>query len=273
MIWRLLVAGKSDPSYNMAVDEAIMLGIRDGTSEPTVRFYDWDPPTVSCGYNQSFAQEVDFELIAKEGFGFVRRPTGGRVVLHNNEITYSVIAPITGRFSGGLTASYSEISKALATGLQLMGIDVEFEKGNLNSSAQRESYNPCFSSSSRYELVVDKKKIVGSAQVRKDGILLQHGSILLHHDQRKVASIIHGLTEAKRKKLAEFLSKKTVAINQLLQVPIEYEQAVKLLRKGFEKAWSEDRFYSDDNLQHTENKRVKYLIETKYLTDDWNMRK
>ena len=117
MKWRFLIDGKLSPAENMALDEAIFECVQDGRSLPTIRFYNWEPSTVSCGYNQEVAKEVDFAELKKHDYGFVRRPTGGRLVLHNNEVTYAVISPFEGRLSGNVTESYSEISKALAKGL------------------------------------------------------------------------------------------------------------------------------------------------------------
>ena len=179
----------------MAIDEAVMQEIIKGNSEPTIRFYDWNPPTLSFGYHQNFDDEIDLHEAEKRGFGYIRRPTGGRLVLHREEVTYSVIAPLRERLSGNITETYSEISLALAKGLRILGIMVEFEKGNLTSYHQRESANPCFTSTSRFELSYRNKKIVGSAQTRKDGVLLQHGSILLNFNLSQVAYVLPGLSD------------------------------------------------------------------------------
>ena len=157
MHWRILNSGKKSPAENMAIDEAILEAVITGKSLPTIRFYDWNPSTASCGYNQKVDDEVDFSALEKFGFGFVRRPTGGRLVLHDQEITYSVIAPIEGKFAGSVTQAYSVISLALAEGLREMGVDVELEKGSLDSKHQRQAANPCFSSSSKYELKCQNK--------------------------------------------------------------------------------------------------------------------
>lgn len=273
MRWRIIKSGKMDPAENMATDEAIFEGIIVGKSDPTIRFYSWNPPSVSCGYNQDAEKEVDFELLDKFGFGFVRRPTGGRLVLHYDEITYAVIAPIRGILKGTITDSYSEISKALANGLDILGINIEFEKGSLSSDYQRRSSNPCFSSSSRFELTCYGKKIVGSAQVRKKNVLLQHGSILLEHDQSKIAHIIPNLTLIQKRKLAFHLSQKTTAVNQILEKPVSFEKAVNTLIKGFEKTWRSEEFYRSENLLTVENDKIDFLINSKYSTNRWNKKK
>ncbi|HNX00587.1 MAG TPA: biotin/lipoate A/B protein ligase family protein, partial [Candidatus Cloacimonadota bacterium] len=164
---------KIAPEENMAIDEAILIGLENGFSEPTIRFYDWNPPTVSFGYHQDAEKETDMARIFSKGYGLIRRPTGGRLVLHKNEITYAVIAPLADHLQGNVIDVYSEVSQALAEGFRIMGIQVNFEKGSLSSREQREAHNPCFSSSSRYELSYQGKKIVGSAQVRKNNLFLQ----------------------------------------------------------------------------------------------------
>ncbi len=273
MKWRIMISGKMDPYENMAMDEAIFRNIIKGDSLPTIRFYDWEPPTVSCGYNQEIEKEVDFDKLSKFGFGFVRRPTGGRIVLHDHEVTYSVIAPVLGRLGGNITQAYSEISQALGAGLKKLGVPVELEKGSLSSSHQRQDSNPCFSSTSRFELTYQKRKIVGSAQVRKEDVLLQHGSILLNFDQSKVAYIIPGLSDVKREKLAVFLSRKTVAINEISPTKYNFNAAVQGFIRGFQEHWSEDEFEFTENLATSEINSLGKLVRDKYSTDDWNKRK
>ncbi len=273
MKWRFIISGKLSPARNMAIDEAIFIGVCKGRSDPTIRFYDWEPPTVSCGYNQEIAKEIDFNALEKFGFGFIRRPTGGRIVLHNQEITYSVISPISERLSGNVSESYSEISKALAEGLRMLGVNVEFEKGSLSSFHQRQTANPCFTSSSRFELNYRGKKIVGSAQIRKDNSLLQHGSILLDCNQSKMAYILPKFDDKQKEYLAEYLTRKTISINEILETPVSFDKAVNIFISGFQKSWIGDEFYFCDDLEFFEKELIKNLINTKYLTAEWNKRK
>ncbi len=273
MRWRILIDGKKSAAENMAIDEAILLGNIAGKSIPTIRFYDWNLPTVSFGFNQQIKKEIDVDLVKKNGFAFVRRPTGGRAVLHFEEVTYAVISPLQDKLSGNITDSYSQISLALATGLNLMGVEVEFERGNLSSSHQREFANPCFTSSSKYELKYQNKKIVGSAQVRRENVLLQHGSILMNRNQEAISEIIPNLTVDKRNTIRKYLARKTVCINQILKEKIDYDKAVKFLINGFEKAWENDEFIIDNELNNFENEVSEQLVETKYGKDIWNFKK
>lgn len=267
--WRILIDGKRSPQENMAIDEAIMLGLEEGFSEPTIRFYDWDPPTASFGYHQDVEKETDIERISVKGYGLIRRPTGGRLVLHKNEVTYAVVAPLTDHLQGNVLEVYSEISKALAEGFRQMGIEVDFEKGSLTASEQREVHNPCFSSSSRYELSFEGKKIVGSAQVRRNSLFLQHGSILLDQNQAEVAELLPGLNPEQRSKLYHYLGKKTISINEILDRPLCFHEAVSYLIAGFKKIWQKDVFFTADALSLYEQEKVNELVREKYATKQW----
>jgi lipoate-protein ligase A len=163
---------------------------------------------------------------------------------------------------------------ALAKGLELMGIEnVEMEKGELNSSEQRMASNPCFTSSSRYEIKCGHRKIIGSAQVRKENVLLQHGSILLHHDQSEVADFIPRLNTEQKSKLKGYLAKKTAAINQLLEKKINYFTAVDYFQKSFHDVWHEETFTDALFKTSYENEKALELVEKKYKTESWNFQK
>jgi lipoyl(octanoyl) transferase len=271
--WRIVVSDKLSSAGNMAVDEAILNGVIAGTSPPTIRFYDWLLPTASYGYNQSWEKEIDLDLVKKNNFDYVRRPTGGRLVLHFDEVTYAVIAPAEDQLSGNVIQSYSEISRALKGGFMLMGLEVDLERGELSAQHQRENLNPCFTSSSRYELKFKGKKIAGSAQVRKKNTILQHGSILLNHDQSKVADILPGLDSEQRKRVGKFLTRKSTAINRILPQKLSFLQAAEYLKNGFKTAWDTDQFNEKDVFMAHEINEVEQLISEKYSSDLWNKRK
>jgi lipoate-protein ligase A len=188
--WRLLVAEPTDGPTNMAIDEALWRGRRAGTSPPTLRFFAWAPPTVSLGYGQALEKEVDQEVCRALGVGLVRRPTGGSAIYHDGpdrELTYSVAATNDDLGVGvDLLASYRWIARALQRGLRALGAAVEIVE-------RRREYGPvpafCFARTGTYELELDGRKIVGSAQRRHGKSFLQHGSILLGIDAARVAAI------------------------------------------------------------------------------------
>jgi lipoate-protein ligase A len=188
--WRLLVTEAEDGATNMAVDEVLWRGRRAGTSPPTLRFYAWAPPTVSLGYGQSLQREIDQDVCRALGVGLVRRPTGGSAIYHDGperELTYSVAAVNDDLGIGtDLLASYRWVARALARGLTDLGAPVEIVE-------RRREYGPvpafCFARTGTYELEVAGRKLVGSAQRRHGKSFLQHGSILLDIDARRVAAL------------------------------------------------------------------------------------
>ncbi len=159
----------------MAVDEALL---RTPESGWVLRFYRWFRPTVSLGYGQPVARGVDLEAARRHGIDLVRRPTGGRAVLHADEITYSLVGPCDqGVLAGGISASYRRIAGGLQAGLSRWGVEVEIERGG--AAPAPGAKGACFSARTRYELSAGGRKLVGSAQRRVDGRLLQHGSLLV----------------------------------------------------------------------------------------------
>lgn len=178
-MFRLLDTPPAAGAYNMAVDEALMQSVRAG-GEPVLRFYRWQPGCLSLGRNQPAAGVYDRTRIAEHGLDVVRRPTGGRAVLHRRELTYSVVAGEG--LLGGLRESYSRINRALAAGLRALGAPVEVVLESA-TPAPVPTAEPCFREPVVGEVVAEGRKLVGSAQVRERGVMLQHGSLLLHDDQ------------------------------------------------------------------------------------------
>lgn len=183
--WRLIDTGIGDAFSNMAIDEALSFSVRKGNSPPILRFYGWDSPTLSIGRHQG-AEGIDFPYLKGHGIGFVRRPTGGRAILHREELTYSFSSRNEPPFSGGLRESYKLIAIAFAKAFRQMGIDVVME----DSPRGHYSKTPlCFKSRSFGELSFNGIKLTGSAQRRwKDGFL-QQGSIPYILDDSELSKI------------------------------------------------------------------------------------
>ncbi len=187
--WRVIPFGYFDSFENMATDEAILRAYRHEGMPPTLRLYGWKKPAVSLGYFQDIDDEIHYEYCLENGIDIVRRPTGGRAVLHGDDLTYSLVAEENNRhFSSDIIKTYSTISKCIIRGLERSGVHAEMvEEGRaLNGSAG----SFCFASSYKNELLADGKKICGSAQVRAKGMFLQHGSILMDFDPVAVCAAI-----------------------------------------------------------------------------------
>ncbi len=174
---RCLEHGAASGPRNMAVDEALMDAARAG--EVVLRFYRWSPPCLSFGRHQRARGRYAADAAAGRGIDLVRRPTGGRAVYHHREVTYAVAAPAD--LWGGLRPSYRTVNRALARGLRELGVPVESAPDG--RSAPGPSSRACFRDPLPGELVAAGRKLVGSAQWRREGALLQHGSVLLEDDQ------------------------------------------------------------------------------------------
>jgi lipoate-protein ligase A len=183
--WRLLISPPQGGPENMALDEALMARALC-TGETVFRVYGWSVPTLSLGRNQRARGLYREDLLAKRGIGVVRRPTGGRALLHHREVTYSVTAPCPAE--GALLSEYERINALLARALAALGAPVVAAEPRARSSAP--SAAPCFAEPARGELILEGRKLVGSAQWRDRGALLQHGSILLEDDQSSIPGLM-----------------------------------------------------------------------------------
>ena len=189
--WRLLDTGPADGFTNMAVDEALLEVFVAEDAPTTVRFYSWSPPAVSLGYAQSIEREIDFRQCTSLGIDVVRRPTGGRAVLHDHEVTYSVV--ISGddpHISSGVLAAYLTISQAMIRGLANLGITAELLPLRRGVPLPSDKASPvCFATPSSYEVAVGGRKIIGSAQRRARNGIMQHGSIPLSWNLESMRAI------------------------------------------------------------------------------------
>jgi lipoate-protein ligase A len=183
--WRLLLSPPAGGVENMATDQALLDRAR-ATGECVMRVYEWAAPTLSLGRNQTAQGRYDVDRARSLGVEFVRRPTGGRAVLHDRELTYSVTGPTAAL--GSLRESYGRINRLLRSALARLG--VEATVAGAADRSQSPGVAPCFDVPSEGELVVGELKLVGSAQWREDDALLQHGSILVDGDQALASSLL-----------------------------------------------------------------------------------
>jgi lipoyl(octanoyl) transferase len=178
MEWRLIVEAPARGAWNMAVDEALAEAVDAGASPPVLRLYRWSPPCLSLGFAQPYTA-ADAAFCAAHAIDVVRRPTGGRAVLHHRELTYSVCAPL-GRppFTRDLQAAYQAICGALVAGLRRLGVPAELSGAPGNGMIKPTEAIPCFIGPAAGEVVAGGRKLVGSAMRRVGESILQHGSIL-----------------------------------------------------------------------------------------------
>ena len=188
LAWRVIRDGDRRGSENMARDHALALCVRPG--EAVLRLYGWTTPTVSFGRNEPARGLYSGRAALERGVGFVRRPTGGRAVLHASELTYAVVVP--GAALGGARETYRRINEALAAALGSLGASVSVSDRGV---ALRLDAGPCFRAPVAGEVVAGGRKLVGSAQARVDGAILQHGSIILSGDPSVLADLRKGAGE------------------------------------------------------------------------------
>lgn len=273
MKWRLITSALARAADNMAIDEAILKAHAAGQVPPTIRFYGWQPAAVSLGYFQKAAEEVDWQECRRQGIDVVRRLTGGRAVLHDLELTYSiVVAENHPLVPPTITASYRFFCQGLLEGLKLLGIEAQMSMpraayGQTKRRSQHAS-SACFDAPSHYEVTYNGRKIIGSAQVRKEGVILQHGSILLEFNPQQVASVLKLPSEAKAR-LAELLAERAGSLECALGRQITWEQVCQALKASFGPALGVE--LAEDSLSQAEQNMARELSVTKYTQDSWNL--
>ncbi|HEC2144831.1 TPA: lipoate--protein ligase family protein [Staphylococcus delphini] len=272
--WHFINTGSHDAYYNMALDEALLNFVSRGEIDPVVRFYTWNPPTLSIGYFQRLSKEIDIDKVKEKGYGLVRRQTGGRGVLHDKELTYSVIVPEAHPdMPQTVTEAYRVISGGLLEGFKSLGFDAHFAVPR--SKEEREKLKQprssvCFDAPSWYELVVEGKKIAGSAQTRQKGVILQHGSILQDVDIDDLFDMFIFKNERLKAKMKEAFVEKAVAINDLSDETVTLAQMEVAFKEGFKKAL--DIEFKPLELTAAQLEEVKAL-EEKYRSEAFLYRK
>ena len=244
MRWRVVDLETHDAYFNMALDEAISEGITNGSSPPTIRFYTWKPGAVSIGYFQSIKDEVNLETCQELGIDRIRRWTGGGAVYHDTEgeITYSVIAPASS-FPKNVQESYQVICSWIVNGLRKLGINAVFSPVN--------------------DILVDNKKISGSAQTRRNGILLQHGTVLYDLDLATMFSVLNVSKHKITDKMIKDAKERVTCISKYANVDKKdvYEALVG--------AFTNDKDHEYGTWSKKEIERAQELVDQKYRTEVW----
>jgi lipoate-protein ligase A len=233
--WRLIVdRGARTGVENMALDEAIMEAVAAGDSPPTLRFYQWAPPCLSLGKRQVL-DGVDLVACRADGVDVVRRATGGWAILHTDELTYSVALHANDpRVSGAILETYRTLSQGLIAGLRLLGAAAQMNPvipgGAQNTSAA------CFEVPSAYEITVGGRKLIGSAQTRPAGKVLQHGSLPLYGDIGRVARYLTFRDDGEREALEAHLRARATTLSDALGRPVAFHETAQAMSRGFSEA-------------------------------------
>lgn len=263
--WRLLITPPLPGARNMAIDQAITEHYAQ-TGQPTLRLYRWTPRCLSLGIAQRLERDVDRAACAAHGIDIVRRATGGRAILHDQEVTYALIIATDHPCIGGTTIvqSYRAISAALCAGLAQLGAAPQLaphpERHATSSAA-------CFDTPGAYEITIDGRKLVGSAQARQQGVLLQHGTILLHADVATLAAILKLPPALSGTRLAQRL----IALDEIVQPAPTFEDVAAAVVGGFERAWGVN--FVQTGLSAWEQQRAEELLHKTFGNPAWTERR
>jgi lipoate-protein ligase A len=252
----------------MAVDEAILEAIGRGDFPATLRLYAWEPACLSLGHAQPFA-DVDCARLQARGWDVVRRLTGGRAILHTDELTYSVVGNTEEQaLAGGVLESYNRLAQALLLAVKDLGLSVEMKEGKANDSAVP---NPvCFEVPSTYEITVGGKKLIGSAQARKKEGVLQHGSLPLTGDLTRICQALRFESESARTSASERLLARATTVESVVGAGVTWEAAARAFVGAFESQLG--ICLERGELSELESQRAEELVREKYAHPSWTER-
>jgi lipoate-protein ligase A len=248
-------------AVNMAVDEALLESVRRG-GPPVIRLYTWDPACLSFGRNQTARNLYDPARAAALGIDVVRRPTGGLAVLHDRELTYSVLAPLD--VFGGPRAAYAGINRALVEGLRYLGVAADQAAGIRARRPLHDESGPCFQTPAPGEVVAEGRKLAGSAQRCQRGMLLQHGSILLSGSQTRTLALLSSRASASP------ANDGSITLRDLLGCEPHIVDLAAAVRTGFERTFGTR--LAPEPLSRDESARAELLAE-QYRASDWTWRR
>lgn len=287
---RVLSTPGYSPAYNMAVDEVLLDACRRdactgdaykgnahrgdthrlNADMMVFRIYSWRPPAVSIGFGQEAEREIDPRQCDRYGIELVRRITGGRAVLHDQELTYSLVAPESHPALGGLSGVILRaVSEALVETLKHFGIPAELAmEGHCGSGGNDDV---CFTATGRYEITAAGRKLAGSAQRRSRGVVLQHGSLLLGPGHRRLPLLMPARETDRRETIARLLNHRTISVAELISDPPSFEEWTDCLtRSMLDRLNVEGR---TDVLDAEERQAADSLVRTRYGNADWTYRR
>ena len=267
LTWRILRHAPAPGPWNMAVDEAILEQVARGDSPPTLRLYAWAPPCLSLGRAQP-ASDVDQEALARLGWGLVRRPTGGRAILHTSELTYAVIARLHHpTMQGGVLESYQRISLALLKALDLLALPARADQKYEIPAGLRPDGPVCFEIPSNYEITAGGKKLVGSAQARRKDGVLQHGTLPLCGDLTRITAVLAFPDPFSRSQAAQSVLQHATTVESLLNRVVGWDEAANAFEIGFAQTFGLNLIH--DELTPAEQSQAQILYAEKYDHPDW----
>jgi lipoyl(octanoyl) transferase len=264
MAWRLIRSGPLDGAMNMALDQTLFEAVSQGRSGPVLRLYRWRRPTVSLGYFQDGRRTLNLAACAADGLDIVRRITGGRTVLHHQEITYAVIAP-EGHplFSGGILDDYRIIASVLQETIVSFGIPATLQPRPTKKTSNT-GHQACFFAPSSYELICSGVKMAGSAQKRDGRAFLQHGSLPIEMDLKLLARIFSASSQS-----GGDLAGHVGWLNRWLEEPVALDCLETRLAEIFARQWSIIPQVGEPTAE--EWHRAAELVAERYDNEQWTL--
>lgn len=269
--WRLLRQGPLPGAFNMALDQALLETVAEGSSAPVLRLYRWQPAAVSLGYAQRGPRVVNLEACRRLGLDVVRRFSGGRAVLHDREMTYAVIAPDSSRwFPGGVVPGYRVIAGILRETLAALGLECQLTLGRRpGAGAEDARGSACFTAPAVTELVHAGCKVTGGAQKRGKGAFLQHGSVPVDLDPERLFAALDTSGRLSAAAGGELLARSVGWVNRWLAVPCRVEEVEECFLAVFARRLGVNLL--PDRPTAEELARADELVRCRYGLPAWNL--
>ncbi len=256
--WRVIETGCLDCYFNMAIDEALFESFAPVAGAPVLRIYGWRTPAFSIGYSRNPQDELYLDKCQADNIDFVRRITGGGVIFHNNELTYSIVCSKDDLGVQGFSKeAYKRLCSFILRTYRNLGLDAEY---SMRESARRKSGWFCFAERERYDILINKKKIGGNAQRRRREVIFQHGSIPLKSDMPKALKFV--------KNAKDIRSREITSLTEELGRPAKFEDLSRLLVESFKETFGNK--VSKTGLSEKEKELSRFLLNEKYSTKEWN---
>jgi len=255
-----------DGASNMAVDCAILEAVAAGDQPPTLRLYGWAPFCLSLGYGQRM-RDVDLDALAERGWQLVRRPTGGKAILHGDELTYSLCLPLDHPLAGGdVVESYRRISAGLLRALECLGLCVQAYPQS--ERPRHANLGPvCFELPSHYEVSFGGRKLIGSAQLRRKGGLLQHGTLPLCGDVARICDALRFDSDETRARQQVKVRDRALTLAQAAGEALSWSAAADAIEAGFVLAFNLELI--SGCLSTAESQRAAALAQNRFANPDW----
>ena len=259
-----------DGASNMAVDCAILAAVAGGDQPPTLRLYGWEPFCLSLGYGQR-SRDVDLDALADRGWELLRRPTGGKAILHGDELTYSLSLPPNHPLaSGDIVESYRRISAGFIRALEMLGLAADAPR--MAEQARGAELGPvCFEMPSHYEISVGGRKLIGSAQLRQKGALLQHGTLPLYGDLARICDVLRFESEAARTAQKRKVRERALTLSEAAGEHLTWCAAASVIERGFASAF--DLELEPGQLSPAELSRAEQLSAERFGNPAWTRKR